>query len=103
MSNQAERDAVAALLGDDWKSFTAILDARGETWETTDAAHWPSGSALVFLDHGIRRLLAVAKIIGLDISRESLESERRAIQEWRRIQPTDPTLHDVVHNTPPAP
>ncbi|MFJ4342650.1 hypothetical protein [Streptomyces sp. NPDC088915] len=104
MSNKAERDKIGELLQREWKDYAAILDDRGETWKTTDPMRWPASSALHSLDHAIRRLLDVAKIVGLDVTRASLERDHRAIEEYRRMFPGAgmPTLEDVVKSLPPA-
>ncbi|MFF4188147.1 hypothetical protein ACFYZ9_33630 [Streptomyces sp. NPDC001691] len=85
MSNKAERDAVGALLLEEWGTFAEILDERGETWLTTDPMKWPKDSSLWWLDHGIRRLLEAAHAIGLKITRVQLEEQHRAIVKYRAM------------------
>lgn len=104
MSNAYERDAIAVLLLTEWKDYADILDSRGETWTTTDPMRWPASSSLHSVDHAIRRLLDVAKIVGLKVSRESLERDYRAIQEYYRMFPDGmPSLVDALKAIrPPA-
>ncbi|MEU3500192.1 hypothetical protein ABZ726_05280 [Streptomyces hundungensis] len=85
MSNKQERQAVGKLLLEEWAIFAEILDERGETWLTTDPMKWPKGSALCWLDHGIRRLMEAADAIGLKITRRELEEEYRAIVRYKEM------------------
>ncbi|MEU0857460.1 hypothetical protein ABZ352_18755 [Streptomyces griseofuscus] len=93
MSNRTERDAIGELLLKEWKDFAEVLADRGETWATTDPMTWPRDSTLWWLDHGIRRLLDAAAVVGLKLTREELERQHQERAEYRRLFPNGaPTL-----------
>ncbi|MFJ5588296.1 hypothetical protein ACIQCG_00935 [Streptomyces noursei] len=103
MSNKSERTEIGELLLEEWKDFADVLDSQGETWETTDPLRWPASSELHSLDHAISRLLDVAKIVRLKVTRGSLEQEHRAIQEHRRMFPDGmPAPADAVKPRSPV-